>query len=91
MTINTFSLTECCDGNTARLLNKAHRQLYDTVELNNRPSCRIDCQMPLNVEKYKRQQAAEFCEDLGKELNLLVTMSLLMEIKLKFTVEALTN
>ena len=75
MNNTTIHFTDCCDENTARLLVKSHKQLLNADKLNNPPSCQFNNQMPLNVEKIKRQLAAKFCEDLGKKLNLLVVVS----------------
>ena len=78
MNNTTIHSTNYCDENTGKLLAKAHKQLLSADRLNDRPSCRFDNQMPLNVEKFKRQQAAQFCEDLGRKLKLLVVMYFLM-------------
>ena len=82
MNNTTIHFTNYCDENTNGLLAKAHKQLLSADRLNDRPSCRFDNQMPLNVEQFKRQQAAQFCEDLGKKLSLLVIMYLLVQLQL---------
>ena len=82
MNNTTIHSTNYCDENTGKLLAKAHKQLLSADRLNDRPSCRFDNQMPLNVEQFKRQQAAQFCEDLGKKLSLLVIMYLLVQLQL---------
>ena len=81
MNNTTIHFTNYCDENTGKLLARANKQLLSADRLNDRPSCRFDNQMPLNVEQFKRQQAAEFCEDLGRKLNLLVVIYLLMHLQ----------
>ena len=78
MNNTTIHFTNYCDENTNGLLAKAHKQLLSADRLNDRPSCRFDNQMSLNVEKFKRHEAAQFCEDLGRKLKLLVVMYFLM-------------
>ena len=82
MNNTTIHSTNYCDENTGKLLAKAHKQLLSADRLNDRPSCWFDNQLPLKVEQFKRQQAAQFCEDIGRKLNLLVLMYLLVHLRL---------